>query len=138
MSLGEKPTSGICVSCACNGSVGNSEYRGIDMSTGELIFSIKLPGHTANTSVYCGVAHAIKYSIMHNKGEVIYTDNQTVLSWLKGRPSINDKIKYTQRQYIDRAYQFSKDNINKVQVSQWNTKSWDRIPSAYERFHYVK
>ena len=76
-----KPTKGIAVDGSTSGNPGLSEYRGVDLETGKVIFYKKIGVATNNITEFIALCHAVLLSL--GKETTIYTDSQTAISWLK-------------------------------------------------------
>lgn len=144
--LYEKPTTGIAVDGETRGNPGMSKYRGVSLSSGEILFEYKLKFATNNICEFLALVHAIGYALKNNYTEKIYTDSVTALTWLKNKKckSTLKQSKYTQNaiNLIDRAEKFlrnldinRKDEfvtcISNVSIEKWLTSQWGEIPADY-------
>jgi ribonuclease HI len=85
------PKKGIVVDGATKGNPGPSEYRGIDLETGELLFHQKLGIATNNIAEFCALGHAILYASDKGFKITIYSDSQTAISWIR-KKKVNSKL----------------------------------------------
>src|ERR1035437_9016318 len=81
----EKPKTGIAVDGAAFGNPGPSEYRGVDIETGKVLFHVKIGIATNNIAEYVGLCHGILYAINNGLTTTVYTDSQTALAWIKSQ-----------------------------------------------------
>lgn len=141
----EKPTTGWCVDASTRGNPGPSEYRCIDLETGELIFNKKIGISTNNIAEFIGLGHAILEAIKRKKAIDIYTDSVTAMSWiLTNKPKSNlkvNKLTETAINFKDRIVQALgtypvEGDINCIEISgitvyKWYTSEWGEIPADY-------
>ena len=76
-------TNSIAVDAACSGNPGTMHYRGVDLSTGEIIFSQgPFMQATNNIGEFLAIVHAL--ALMEQTGEqrTIYSDSKIAISWL--------------------------------------------------------
>lgn len=142
-----KPLTGIAVDASTRGNPGPSEYKGVDISTGEVLFHIKIDVATNNITEFIALCHAI---IQANKDNVkidIYTDSVTAISWVKNKransnlkPGRNTQkaIDYLKRvESILSKFDVSKigsDELlinSKISVLKWYTSEWGEIPADF-------
>jgi len=130
------PKKGIAVDCSCSGNPGAFEYRGIDLETGELLFTGGYHYGTNNIGEFLAIVHAVKYCKEIKRVCVIYSDSLTALCWfsnknLKMRNDIDDRLKDCLLKSID--YLRTTDRYN-VAVK-WDTRRHGEIPADYGRKH---
>jgi ribonuclease HI len=138
-----KPISGIAVDGSTRGNPGLSEYRGVDLSTGEVIFHQKIGISTNNITEFIALCHAILLNL--DKKTTIYTDSQTSLYWLKSK-SVTTKLPKNEKtkianEYLQRCLSKLKDLnvksdgidlfVNNITVSKWYTSEWGEIPADF-------
>lgn len=81
-----RPHEGIATDAAHSMKNGKTQYRGIDLKTGEEIFYRDLGSQTVNIGEFLAVIEAVKYILENNYSPaVIYTDSQTAISWFNTR-----------------------------------------------------
>ena len=126
-----RPTAGICTDGAHSIKRGVSQYRGIDLKTGNELFNKELGNQTVNISEFLGVVAAIKYIIeTGDSPKVLYTDSITAITW------VNNKKTASQKRHSDlkRAEVFLKamsSEVDTIEVRHWNTTEWGEIPADF-------
>ncbi len=143
-----KPTIGWAVDAATEGNPGLTEYRGMDLHTGEVMFHKRIGVATNNIGEFIAVVHAIAEMKKRNIKKPIYTDSQIAIAWVK-KKTCNTSLKpgrFTDKsiELKDRALSFlnnlkidlSEDfvlNIDGIEVMKWHTNSWGEIPADFGR-----
>lgn len=123
-----KPTKGIAVDGACEGNPGYAEYRGVDIATGEQLFHQRIGLATNNIAEFVGLVHAL--AIAKKRGEVVYSDSTTAISWVKNA-RCNTTFSYS-GDMIKRAEKWLKTH-SRGQVKKWDTRRWGEIPADFNR-----
>jgi len=145
----EKPTKGWCVDGATSGNPGLSEYRCLDLETGEILFHQKIGVATNNITEFCALGHAILEAAKLGGERFIFCDSVTAISWIrkgvvnssmKPTPLNKIAINYTNRimkairslkiSGYDNTYFLVNDNIH---VQKWFTSEWGEIPADLGR-----
>lgn len=142
----KKPTSGIVVDGSTRGNPGPSEYRGMDLQTGKILFHVKLGIATNNIAEFIGLCHAVFYAVQKGYKEV-YSDSQTALRWLVKKQCnsslpVSEKTK-TANDYKNRVLSKLKDMDiidntldirveDSVNVSKWYTSEYGEIPADFD------
>ena len=144
----EKPKKGWAVDGATAGNPGPSEYRCIDLASGEVIFQQKIGSATNNITEFLAVIHAMAKAIKDGIKTDIYTDSMTALAWVKYK-RCNSSLKpgrYTQfasdlkirgekfLQGIELDLkEFDVIKFSNGEVLKWFTEMWGEIPADYGR-----
>jgi ribonuclease HI len=148
----QKPTSGWCVDASTRGNPGPSEYRCMDLETGEIVFHRKIGVATNNIAEFIGLGHAILEAIRQKKDVDIYTDSVTAMSWTLSRKTKSSMkvnklteaaIDFKNRiltkinmLYIDgdiNCIEVSNDTGSGITVYKWFTSEWGEIPADFDR-----
>lgn len=139
------PKKGIVVDGSTRGNPGPSEYRGLDLETGEILFYKKIGVSTNNVTEFIAVSHALLYCIEKNIKTTIYTDSQTALSWLK-KGKCNSNLPFNDRtrkslDFINRIESKLKDydvkfdgldlNCEGIIITKWYTSEYGEIPADF-------
>lgn len=143
----KRPTAGIAVDASTRGNPGPSEYKGVDISTGELLFHVKIGVATNNITEFIALSHAVLYAVKQNIQTDIYTDSVTAISWLR-KKTANSNLQAGRNtqialDYLTRIEKSLKDlDISKsgadellinarVYVLKWYTSEWGEIPADF-------
>lgn len=126
-----QPQKGIATDAAHSIHNKKTQYRAIDLVSGEQLFLIDLGFQTVNIGEFLGVVHAIKYIIENNyTHKIIYTDSQTALSWVKAKKTASKKVNND----LLKAEVFLKafaEQVDRITILHWNKKEWGEIPSDF-------
>lgn len=126
------------VDASCLGNPGPMEYRGVDLTTGHVIFHFGPIKGTNNIGEFLAIVHAM--ALMYQKGitgYTIYSDSVNAQLWVK-----KQKCKTTLKRepeteqalnLIQRAETWLKTHSFRVSVEKWNTKEWGEIPADFGR-----
>jgi ribonuclease HI len=144
----DKPKSGWVVDGATEGNPGMSEYRGIDLESGKVVFHQKIGVATNNITEFLAVVHALAEAKKRGIKIQIYTDSVTALSWVKNK-NCNSSLKtgrYTQvaidmqkraENYLKSIdLDLSESDVikhNGIEILKWFTQSWGEIPADFGR-----
>lgn len=126
-----RPTSGIATDAAHSTKNEITEFKGIDLTTGEQIFYKDLGFQTVNIGEFLGVVEAVKYIIETGyEPKTIYTDSQTAISWFNNRRTASNK----RCQELQKAEIFLKAlsaDVDQIQVLHWDNKNWGETPADF-------
>ena len=127
------PIEGIATDAAHSLKQGVTQYRAVDLATGEQLFLKDLGNQTVNIGEFLAVVAAAQYIIENDfHPRVIYTDSLTALTWFTNKKTASKK----RMPDLQRAEVFLKimaaeaDNIT---VIHWNTPLWGEIPADFGR-----
>jgi len=74
----------ICVDASCMENPGKMEYRGVDITTGKILFERKYEIATNNIGEFLAIVHALALFKRDGKElKVVYSDSITAISWVK-------------------------------------------------------
>jgi ribonuclease HI len=143
----DRPLKGIAVDGSTRGNPGPSEYKGVDITTGRVIFHVGIDVATNNITEFIGLCHAIFLCAKSKEKVDIYTDSMTALSWVKKRVSNSTLIpgRNTQKaiDYLNRVEAGLKELDVKVagsdeliinghiSVLKWYTSEWGEIRADF-------
>lgn len=124
---------GIAVDAAHSMKQKKTEFRGVDLATGEIIFYHDLGNKTINIGEFLAIVEACKYIIANNyKPKRIFSDSQVAISWFKNKTA---QSKRREREldkaliYLRAAYTW----IDQIEVIHWDNKNWGEIPADFNR-----
>ena len=127
----ERPVVGIATDAAHSMKRGVTEYQGVDLDTGELLFYKNLGDQTTNIGEFLGVVEAVKYIIENDfQPRVIYTDSMTALAWFKNKSTASNK----KNKELQKAEIFLKAfaaDVDTIQVIHWKNKEWGETPADF-------
>lgn len=131
-----KPTSGIAVDAGTHGNPGKTEYKVVDIATGEEIYRSKVYMRgTNNIGEYLAVVHALAWLKSRGRNDTVYSDSCTARAWVRdGR--CKTKFNGTDeelRAIVLRANNWLASNRDHAQVETWQTDCWGETPADYER-----
>lgn len=143
----KKPITGIAVDASTRGNPGPSEYKGVDIATGKVLFHVGIDVATNNITEFIALCHAIIQADKDNIKVDIYTDSVTAISWVKYKkansnlnPGRNTQkaIDYLKRvesllQKMDISIAGSDELLinSKISVLKWYTSEWGEIPADF-------
>lgn len=124
---------GIAVDAAHSTKNHKTEYRGVDLSTGEIIFYKDLGNQTINIGEFLAIVEAVKYIIEHDyQPKVIYSDSTTAIRWFKDKRTASGKrnAKLMKAEIYLRAIAYW---IDEIKVVKWENSQWGEIPADFNR-----
>lgn len=129
----KRPTQGIAVDCAHSELNKLTEYRGVDLSTGEVIFHEQIGYQTVNIGEYLAVIHAVKHILKKNYDcKTVYTDSQTAITWFTNKSTASKK-KYLPLQKAEIFQKVFACEVDSVEVMHWDNRKWGEIPADFGR-----
>lgn len=122
---------GIAVDAAHSMKQKKTEFRGVDLATGEVIFYKSLGNKTINIGEFLAIVEACKY-IIENKHEPkrIFSDSQVAISWFKNKEAASVKREREVDKaliYLRAAYTW----VDEIEVIHWDNKQWGEIPADF-------
>lgn len=92
MTSGSRPAEGIATDCAHSHKNGLTEYRAVDLKTGEELFYRSLGNQTVNAGEFLGVVAAVKYILEKDyHPRTVYTDSLTAIAWFRDKRTASKK-----------------------------------------------
>lgn len=133
----DKPIKGIAVDAWCSGNPGPGGYRGVDISTGEILFKKSYPYITNNLAEFLAISHGIGYCKNVNKSyDRVFSDSEIAIAWVekqsyksgielnKGILAIND---------ANKSVRYLSQQKSIPMIMKWLTKEWGEIPADFNR-----
>lgn len=128
-----RPRSGMAVDAAHSRKNGATEYRAVDLATGEELFRRSLGDQTVNIGEFLGVVEAVKLVLRTGFDPPdIYTDSMTAISWYKNRSTASVK----RNRDLQKAEIFLKAfdaMLEDIRVLHWNNREWGETPADFGR-----
>lgn len=120
-------TKGIAVDAAHSMKQRKTEFRGVDLATGEIVFYKSLGNKTVNIGEFLAIVEACKY-IIENKHEPkrIFSDSQVAINWFKNKVAqskAREKELDKALIYLRAAYTW----VDKIEVFYWDNKCYGEI-----------
>lgn len=124
---------GIAVDAAHSMKQGKTEFQGVDLSTGEIVFYKDIGNKTVNIGEFLAIVEACKYIIANDfTPKRIFSDSQVAITWFKNKMA---KSKKRDKQldmaliYIRAAALY----IDEIEVIHWDNKQWGETPADFGR-----
>lgn len=124
---------GIAVDAAHSTKNRKTEYRGIDLKTGKILFYKDLGNQTINIGEFLAIVEAVKYIIEYDyQPKIIFSDSTTAISWFKNKRTASQKRnpKLMKAEIYLRAIAYW---IDKIEVVKWDNQKWGEIPADFNR-----
>lgn len=122
---------GIAVDAAHSMKQKKTEFRGVDLATGEVIFYKSLGNKTINIGEFLAIVEACKYIIENkHKPKRIFSDSQVAISWFKNKEAASVKREREVDKaliYLRAAYTW----VDEIDVIHWDNKQWGEIPADF-------
>ena len=84
------------VDAACSGNPGRMEYRGVDLSTGAVVFHFGPLMGTNNIGEFLAIVHALALQEKYGQKKTIYSDSRNAILWIKAK-ACRTTLKKTKR-----------------------------------------
>lgn len=126
------------VDASCLGNPGKMEYRGVNLSTGKVIFSMgPYEDATNNIGEYLAIVHAMALMAKNGEYHNIYSDSRTAISWVRNK-KVNTKLKPTAKnakvfELLARASVWVNSHSYLGRIMKWQTERWGEIPADFGR-----
>lgn len=133
MTSGSRPTEGIATGCAHSHKNGLTEYRAVDLKTGEELFYRSLGYKTVNIGEFLGIVAAVKY-ILEKKyhPRTVYTDSLTAIVWFRDKKTASKKH-VTDLLRAECFLKVMSAQVDTVQIIHWKNDEWGEIPADFGR-----
>lgn len=122
---------GIAVDAAHSMKQKETEFRGVDLATGEVIFYKSLGNKTINIGEFLAIVEACKYIIKHKyTPKRIFSDSQVAISWFKNKEAASVK----REREVDKALIYLKAAytwVDEIEVVHWDNRQWGEIPADF-------
>lgn len=131
------PKGALAVDAACAGNPGPTEYRGVDLATGEEVFSLGPFHGTNNVGEFLAIVHGL--GVQHDKGRraPVYSDSRVGIDWVRslrtGLSLPRSAATSTAWLLADRALKWLRSHPEHAQVIKWPTAQWGEIPADFGR-----
>lgn len=122
---------GIAVDAAHSTKNRKTEFRGVDLATGEIIFYQDLGNQTINVGEFLAIVEAVKYIIDHDfQPKVIYSDSTTAIRWFTDKRTASGKRnpRLMKAEIYLRAMAYW---VDEIKVMKWDNRQWGEIPADF-------
>lgn len=122
---------GIAVDAAHSTKNRKTEFRGVDLKTGKILFYKDLGNQTINIGEFLAIVEAVKYIIDHDfQPKVIFSDSTTAISWFKNKRTASDKRnpRLMKAEIYLRAIAYW---IDEIEIVKWDNHKWGEIPADF-------
>ena len=114
------------------------EYRGVDLTTKEVVFHFGPIKGTNNIGEFLAIVHAMALMEQRGlKGYTIYTDSVSGQAWVRRMQCKTnlERNPETEKawQLVERAEKWLKTHSFRVPIVKWDTKEWGEIPADFGR-----
>lgn len=116
-------TNGIAVDAAHSTKYRETEFQGVDLETGEILFYKNLGNQTINIGEFLAIVQGCKYIIENNYSpKIIYSDSLVAINWFKAKHSSSKKRnKHLQKAEI--YLELMAEKIDEIEIRHWNKKT---------------
>ena len=126
-------TQGIAVDAAHSTKNRMTEYRGIDLKTGQIIFHEKLGNQTVNIGEFLAIVEGVKH--IYETGytpKVIFSDSMVAITWFVNRKTASGK-RNMELMKAEAFIRIMDEKIKDIKVIHWDNKAWGEIPADFGR-----
>lgn len=125
------PIEGIAVDAAHSVKNRKTEFRGVDLKTGKVLFYKDLGNQTVNIGEFLAIVEAVKFIIEYDfQPAIIFSDSTTAISWFheKRTSSMKRNPKLMKAEIYLRAIAHW---IDRIEVMKWDNTMWGEIPADF-------
>lgn len=128
-----KELRGIAVDAAHSEKNKITEFQGVDLETGEILFYESLGHQTVNIGEFLAIVWAAKYILKNNyQPPIIYSDSNTAISWFKNKSTASKK----KNKWMKKAEIYLKISaywMDQIEVLKWDNKTMGETPADFGR-----
>ncbi len=126
------------VDAACEGVPGPVEYRGVNVETGEELFSEgPFPDGTNNIGEFLAIVHVLELCQQRALDLPIYSDSKIALGWIAAKQCRTQHLQSAANaelfRRIARAEAWLDANKYPNKILKWETRDWGENPADYGR-----
>lgn len=124
---------GVAVDAAHSTKNRKTEFRGVDLNTGELLFYEDLGNQTVNIGEFLAIVAGVKYIIEYDYNpKIIYSDSSTAISWFNNKRTASGKrnSKLMKAEIYLRAMAYW---VDEIKVIKWDNGKFGEIPADFNR-----
>lgn len=124
---------GIVVDAAHSEKNKRTEYQGVNLETGEIIFYNDIGYQTTNIGEFLALVDGIKYIIDHNvEPGRVFSDSNVAIAWVKRKAAATNKFTPAVAKaetYLKACSSF----IDGIEIIKWDNKKWGENPADFGR-----
>ncbi|WP_343702712.1 hypothetical protein [Chitinophaga sp.] len=130
-----RPIKGIIVDGYCKGNPGIGGYRGLDLATGQEVFSIQIGICTNNIAEFFALVHAARW--MHDNarsGERLYSDSQSMMWPFRRRQCPNSTFDTSRNPVVGKMMARAAEALQTIPLPEtvwWNKNMWGENPADF-------
>lgn len=122
---------GIAVDAAHSTKNKKTEFQGVNLANGEVLFYQDLGNQTINIGEFLAIVEACKYIYENDfKPRRIFSDSNTAISWFKAKRTASikrNKLLMKAEIYLRAMAYF----IDDIEVIKWDNKAYGEIPADF-------
>jgi ribonuclease HI len=122
---------GIAVDAAHSTANKKTEYRGVDLKTGKILFYKCIGNQTINIGEFLAIVEAVKYIIENDfQPPVIFSDSATAITWFRNKRTASMKrfSPIMKAEIYLRAMAYW---IDEIEVIKWDNAKYGEIPADF-------
>lgn len=124
---------GIAVDAAHSVKNRKTEFQGVDLKTGKIIFYSNLGNQTVNIGEFLAIVEAVKYIIEYDyQPQVIFSDSTTAISWFKAKRTASGR-RNPQLMKAEIYLRVFAHWIDRIAIIKWDNRQWGEIPADFNR-----
>ena len=124
---------GIAVDAAHSVKNRKTEFQGIDLNTGKLLFYRDLGNQTINIGEFLAIVEGCKYILENDYNpKRIFSDSTTAITWFKNKKTASGK----RNKHLMKAEIYLRAMaywVDKIEVVKWDNENWGEIPADFQR-----
>ena len=124
---------GIAVDAAHSMKNNRTEYQGVDLETGEIVFYEDIGNQTINVGEFLAIVAGIKYVIEHQIDPPrVFSDSTTAISWVRHKAVSSVK----NNKEVDKAVIYLRTcavYVDEVEIVKWDNRNWGEIAADFGR-----
>lgn len=119
-----RPTAGIAIDSSHSTRRGLTRYRGVDISSGAVLFEQTVGNRTANVAEFLGIVAVTQYILEHRfTPPIIYSDSTTALAWFRrGRADTRRRCSAVLR--VEVFLRLMPVPLAGIRVYLWDSRRW--------------
>lgn len=122
---------GIAVDAAHSTKQKRTEFQGIDLKTGKVVFYEDIGNQTINIGEFLAIVRAAKYIIQNNyKPMRIFSDSNTGISWFRNKRTASGK-RNKLLQKAEAYLRIAAFWVDRIDVVKWDNKLYGEIPADF-------